>query len=147
MSKQTKNNQIQFQFKNIEILDLNLIFPGSLINQLETFHFKIQLHHRINEINKLLFVDTTVDIFHNDETTKLGAIKVTCVFHIKNILDFKPTEEKQFDLPEDFLLKINSITLSTVRGVMYSELKGTFLHNAILPLLNPSKFERIPESM
>lgn len=144
MGKQTNKNQIPFQINNIEILDSNLRFPGNLVNELETFHYNIQLQHRVDEVNKLLFVDTAVNILHKNKKTELGSIKVSCVYYIENLAEFKSTANKQFDFPNDFINAVNSISLSTTRGAMFSQMKGTFLHNAILPILDPKGFRHTP---
>lgn len=140
MSNPTKNNHINFQFKNIEVLDFSLNFPGKLINELDTFHFDIQIQHRINEANNLLIVDTSFTIFHKNKTTKLGSFKMASVYVVENLLDYKTNDKNKLTLPDDFVTTVNSISLSTARGVMYSHFKGTFLHGAMLPIVDPKAF-------
>ena len=36
---------------------------------------------------------------------------------------------------------LNSISLSTLRGAMFNHFKGTFLHEAILPVIDPGSFK------
>jgi len=36
----------------------------------------------------------------------------------------------------DVILDINELAISTTRGSLFSFLKGTYLHNAILPIIN-----------
>ena len=81
---------------------------------------------------------------HKNKKTELGSIKVSCVYYIDNLTEFKSTDNKQFDFPNDFISTVNSISISTARGIMFSQLKGTFLHNAILPILDPKGFKHKP---
>ena len=52
------------------------------------------------------------------------------------------SEKKKIDIPENFIITINSVALSTTRGLMFSLFKGTFLQGAILPLLDPSQYKK-----
>jgi len=143
MSDSTKIEEINipFQIKNIEILEINLAFPGPTIKENSTFHYNINLQHRINQKNKLIFIDTSIEILHQDKKTKLGFIKATCVYFVETLLDYKSEiEEKIIDLPKAFLNTLNSISISTTRGLMFSNFRGTFLHNAVLPIIDPQAF-------
>ncbi len=143
MSDSTKIEEINipFQIKNIEILEVNLAFPGPMIKENNTFHYNINLQHRINQKNKLIFIDTSIEILHQDKKTKLGFIKATCVYFVETLLDYKSDiEEKLIDLPQAFLNTLNSISISTTRGLMFSNFRGTFLHNAVLPIIDPQAF-------
>ncbi len=39
-------------------------------------------------------------------------------------------------IPDSLSEILNSVSISTTRGVMHSTLKGTFLNNAILPIID-----------
>jgi hypothetical protein len=43
-------------------------------------------------------------------------------------------------LPRVELLEINSISMDTLRGIMFSKFMGTYLHNAILPIIDSEQF-------
>jgi hypothetical protein len=43
-------------------------------------------------------------------------------------------------LPSDIIIAMNSISISTIRGIMFSTFKGTYLHNAFLPVIDPKSF-------
>lgn len=53
----------------------------------------------------------------------------SCTFNIKNIAEINKLPKKAFDT-------LNDIAISTVRGLMFSSFRGTFLHNAILPIVD-----------
>jgi hypothetical protein len=134
MSTSTKRN-IGFALKGIEIIDLQLIHPEKAMPEDVVFDFDIDINHRVNIENELVFVVSNVTVFMEKEL-KLGQVKLSCVFHItdfKNLLD----DNQKLDLSEDVVITFNSISISTTRGVMFSEFRGTFLHNAIIPLIDP----------
>ncbi len=142
MSKLNDTKEIPFQIKNIEILEVDLVFPGPIVKDIKTYHYNINLQHRINQENKLIFVDTAIEIIHQDKKTKLGFLKATCVYLVENLLDLKSaSNEKMFDLPEVFVTTLNSISISTTRGIMFSQFRGTYLHNAVLPIIDPKGFK------
>ena len=140
MKNALKEQQFTFQLKGIELLDVKLNHPKHPLPVQTTFHFNIGLEHQINPDNKLIIVITTIDILHDDMETRLASVKASCIFEIQNFDDFASVGSQQVSFPESMLITLNSISLSTVRGIMFSQFKGTFLHNAFLPIIDPKTF-------
>lgn len=135
-----KNKEIKFQLKGIELLDVQLKHPEKKLPVQTIFRFDINLEHRINADNKLVIVVCTASIMNEDKSSQFGTIKASCIFEIANIEEFMAENKNQINFPETILTTFNSITISTVRGIMFSQFKGTFLHNALLPIINPQSF-------
>jgi hypothetical protein len=143
MATTTKNKpeiSINFQLKGIELLEACLNHPKHAITDLKVFHFDIKLEHKLSVDNKIIAVLIYVDLFNEQRDIKLGSITSSCIFEITNMPDFIDTKSNNINLPEDFLTTINSITISTARGIMFNQFKGTFLHNAFLPIVDPKSF-------
>jgi hypothetical protein len=129
---------INFQIKGIELLEINLNNPQIPLNVERTYNFSINIEQRINKEEKLVIVITAIDLIHEQDKQCHATIKTSCVFLVENILDFDSSGSQQIDLPEHFIITLNSISLSTTRGIMFSQFKGTFMHNVFLPIVNPS---------
>ena len=132
-----ENKEITFQLKGIELLDVQLKHPEKPLPEQTTFHFDISLEHRINADNNLVIVICSISIVNEDKSIQLGFLKASCIFEVANMADFIDNNKKQINFPEGILNTFNSITISTVRGIMFSQFKGTFLHSAHLPIVNP----------
>jgi hypothetical protein len=137
MKEEMMEKEITFQIKTIELLNFEMNYPDNQLPEQTTFHFNINLEQRINPENKLIVVVTTVNVMHQDKKTKLASLKASCIFEITNIDDFFNQDTKQIALPENAVIMFNSISISTVRGIMFTQFKGTFLHNAVLPVIDP----------
>jgi hypothetical protein len=142
MSATAKSKQeisINVQLKGIELLEACLNHPKQ-IPDLKVFHFDMKLEHKLNIENKFIAVIIYIDIFNVQRDAKLGSITSSCIFEIADFSDFLDPKTNNVNLPEDFLVTINSITISTARGIMFNQFKGTFLHNAFLPIVDPKSF-------
>ena len=84
----------------------------------------------------------SVDILDNKTEEKYGLVKVNCIYGLVDFASFVDAETKKVDLPKQFVTTLNSISLSTTRGIMYDQFRGTFLHRAILPILDPTFLEK-----
>ncbi len=141
--KNTKSEpQITFQLKSIELLDFKLDQPVQPLSAQTTFHYNINLEQRIDPDKKWVIVVTSVDTIHEDSKACLGSLKASCVFEIANFDDFRSKKTQQISLPDNLAVMLNSISISTIRGVMFSQFKGTFLQNAILPIIDSNSFEK-----
>ena len=133
-------HNIEFQIQTIELLDLNLVSPQvPLLNQV-TFEYNLSIEHKINPENNLIVVLVSIQVNNQENASNFASIRTSCIFHILNFNDFYSISTKQFLLPESIAVTLNSIAISTTRGIMFSQFKGTFLHNAVLPVIDPKSF-------
>jgi transcriptional regulator with XRE-family HTH domain len=133
---------IQLQLKTLELIDFSLSFPQKEKRDAKVFYFNINIEHKINKEKKLVFVIINVNVFHEDKETNLGSLKTSCNFEITDIDKFcEFSQPDKIKLPLEIIETLNSISLSTTRGVMFSQFKGTFLHNAVLPVIDPKVFK------
>ena len=139
--KKSVNKPVSFQLKGIELLDFCFNHPKELIPAQIVFNFEIKIEHKILADNNFVAVVVSIDIYNDQRRDiKLGSIMVSCIFEIPELKDYIDPKNNAPMLPEEFLITINSISISTVRGVMFSQFRGTFLHSAILPVVDPKSF-------
>lgn len=131
---------IQFQLKNIELVEVNLTPPKALEQQSKTFNYNIGIEHRIIEDKKMLHNIVSIGVHGDDKEHLLGKLKVAISFEINNFSDL--VKDKKAKIPEEMLSLFNSIAISTTRGIMFSQFRGTYLHNAILPIIDPNSFRK-----
>jgi hypothetical protein len=135
--KKSINKPVSFQLKGIELLDFCFNHPKKQIPAQMVFNFDIKLEHKIIADNNFIAVVVTIDINNDKRDIRLGSIMVSCIFEIPELKEYIDRKNNAPKLPEEYLTTINSISISTVRGVMFSQFRGTFLHNAILPVVDP----------
>ena len=140
LAKKEKEVSVTFQLKGIELLDACLNQPKQSNADLKVFHFDIKIEHKLNTENKLFIALIDFGLFNEQIDLKPGSLTANCIFEVENMNDFMDTKTKKINLPDEFVFTLNSITISTARGIMFNQFKGTFLHNAILPIINPESF-------
>lgn len=136
MSNTIKPSSTTFLIKGIELVEFNMIIPEIPLQEIKTYNFNIQVEQKINFEHKLILVLTSVEILNDTKETKLGSIKVSVIFEVSNFDEYFDKKSQKLILPDDIVLTFNTIGFSTTRGVMFSQFKGTYLHNAILPAIN-----------
>ena len=142
MSKsKNKDFNVGLQLKSIEILKSSLSLPPSQEVVLNKFNFNINIESKADPNCKMLFVIVSVEISSEDRSHILGSLAASCIYEIYNYEEnIKIEVGGKIIMPEQLTDMLNSISISTIRGVMFSNFKGTFLHNAILPIIDPRKF-------
>ncbi|MCF8302484.1 MAG: hypothetical protein K9I94_04340 [Bacteroidales bacterium] len=132
-----ENEKNEFEIKAIELLDTSLSAPDKPLANNTIFQFDIKLEHRIGFEKNLLVVICTITVLDDSKNKTFGKVRTSCVYEILDLSKFFNDDEKQFDMPENLITKLNSISIATTRGIMFSCFKGTFLHKAILPIVDP----------
>lgn len=137
-----EEQEFNFQIKGIEILETSINEPKTPINSNTVFGFDVKVEQSFNVEKKLGITTCTINVVDNESRNKLGHIKASCLFHIENIDKFVDNEKNTVSLPDSVIIALNSVSISTVRGVMFGVFRGTFLNGAILPLVNPDSFKQ-----
>ncbi len=138
LEKNKDNLSTGIKIRFIELLNHTLVLPETLDANTITYTFDISAELKADKENKLVFVIVTIEIFNEGKVNKYGSICVSSIFEIENfdtVVEITP--EGKINLPEQLLVILNSVSISTTRGVMFGVFKGTFLHNAILPIVDP----------
>jgi hypothetical protein len=133
---------VEFQIQGIELVESSFKFSEQRGGN-DVFRFNINLEHLFNGDKDVLIVKTEINILDESSTEVVGNIKTHVAFNILNLAKY--FKDNKPNLPEVFVSTLNSISISTTRGMMFSAFRGTFLHNAILPLIDPT-FKKQPKN-
>lgn len=137
-----KQENIEFQLVNIEILESEIKAPKEPLPNNVIFSFDIELEQRFNVEQELIYLICDITTFpHNQIDQKLGKLRSNCIFKVNDLSKYV-TKNQTIILPENIIFTLNSVSISTTRGLMYSLFKGTFLHGAILPLIETSHYKK-----
>ena len=131
---------ISFQFETIELLEFSMITPNKEIELKTQYKLDINIEHRFKIEYNRIFVIVSIDIMDENDDTKLSSFKISCVYNVKDLNEF--VDDNKLYLPDEMIAAMNSISLSTCRGILFSSLRGTFLHNVILPIIDPLSFNQ-----
>lgn len=135
-----EKNNISFKIDTIELLDYSLSGKDKDIPVEAVFNFDINIEHRFDIQNNRIIAITNFRILIEGIEDAVGSASISCIY---NILEMnKYIEGKDIKLPDEFITTINSLSLSTSRGILFTLFRGTFLHSAILPIINPSDFKK-----
>jgi hypothetical protein len=127
---------MQFRIVALDILEANLVSPPQNLTQEIVFQFDVNIEHRWNTDDNIFIVVTTISIFSNNKEHLLSKFKTNTVFKVEDLAKHVDTANSKNNMPTDVILDLNELAISTTRGSLFSFLKGTYLHNAILPIIN-----------
>lgn len=84
----------------------------------------------------------TVSIFpKGQENDVIATFSLGFIFEITNLVSIAIIKDEDVTLPDGLLSLLNAVVIGTMRGVIFSELRGTQAEDAILPVLDPNKFQ------
>ena len=139
-TKASNDFNVEMQIKAIELLNSSLQLPAVPNITVTTFNFNISIESKADASNNLIYVIVHIEIKNDDHSLVLGALSVSCIYEIANFEDIIKIEENgRLEMPAQLIEMLNSISISTTRGVMFSTFKGTFLHGAVLPIIDPKQ--------
>lgn len=142
--KKTKEELINFQLKGVELLSSSLQSPKTEFTDQQSFNFNISVEQKLDHNHKSLIVITHVEITTTEDLEyKLAIASIACIFSIENYNDVIKIDNGQIIINPEIVYVLNSISYSTTRGALSQILRGTYLHHAILPIIDPKTFKKI----
>ena len=134
---------LTFQITAVELANCTFNkFEGILPPEI-LFSFAISLQTGIEIPKKLVVTTVSVAIQNHDNSITYATAAVQCAFTITNFEEVFTIENGIVVLDEkakEISLRLNTIAISTTRGFLSHLFKGTFLSNAVLPIINPTQF-------
>ncbi|MCX6162186.1 MAG: hypothetical protein NTV87_12745 [Ignavibacteriae bacterium] len=142
------NKLIEFGIKGIFVSEFNVKICDEFIKaNIESKDGIINFTFEISCVNKAAIPDNLVHVLVNikvylDEEKKiqLGNLSLTNIFFIKNLDKYANKENNTYSLPENFEVSLISISISHTRAILLAKCAGTFLQNAVLPIVDPKTF-------
>ncbi|HEY1017918.1 MAG TPA: hypothetical protein VGE25_02925 [Sediminibacterium sp.] len=131
-----KEKFLRIKIDGIEILDKKLNQVKS-ISEDQEFRFEIKAQLSAQVEKRLAIVFSQVNIKKDDDDTILASLTIACGFSIPEIEEHFLIEKSGVKIPKEIDLMLRSMTISTMRGILFSELRGTVLHKAYLPMIAP----------
>lgn len=129
-------NNIAFGIKRIEIIN-SIIRASSDLQQVKIFAFDIQFKTNANLKDNVISVFADVVVRNHEKSDHLGQFSALFHFGVDDLeKHINGKELNQIEIPQPLLSALLGISASTLRGLMFGAFKGTFLHNAILPLVD-----------
>ncbi|MBS1552098.1 MAG: hypothetical protein JST15_08535 [Bacteroidetes bacterium] len=146
--KEAKN--IEFSIKGILVTKFSLDLKEELIKMqaqepnFNEYTFEVNVlnqgYIKENILNSMISMKVFLD---KEKKTELGNISISNIFEINNLNEFVNEKENSLNLPDSFEASIIGISLSHTRAIFVTKCAGTFLQNAVMPILNPSEFLKI----
>jgi hypothetical protein len=102
----------------------------------DVFNFDIEVQTVADSIKNMLITFVNVRVNRKHTTDIFARLAVGFGYFIENFEDtLKKDEDDKYIIPADLEAMLKQISISTIRGIMFSEFRGTHLHKAILPIL------------
>ena len=124
------------RFTGIELVHKSMKEPTKPLEANTKFNFNFLADLKVSPPLKIAGVMTEVTIL-NEEEQELAHFKIMCVFELPEFDEiFTKVEENKYDTPVDLEIMLKATGISTIRGVIFSELRGTYLQGALMPLID-----------
>ncbi len=140
---EVKNDEnIEFRFVGVQITSKNM--PELIENNIvpADFIYEVKLDTRIQAERNIVIMSVRVKIMDAADINHVCAsYTVWCLFHITEFEKFIiMNKDGLYVVPQVLEVTIRPVSISTVRGIIYSDLKNTYLCNTIMPVVYMDQF-------
>ncbi|MGA2669391.1 MAG: hypothetical protein ABSF32_10845 [Ignavibacteria bacterium] len=149
----SENKEIKFTINGLYVTKFNIDLKEEYIKidtenkgKFNSYTFEIKCNNKGYVPQNIINIETILKIFlDSDKKIELGSIQVENVYTIDDLKNYYIEKENRLNLPSNFEATLISISIAHTRAIMHTKCAGTFLQNALLPLLNPTDFLKIAE--
>lgn len=138
--EQTK--PINVRVHGIELIEKTL-FSG-LVSESDLFNFDIKAQCVADDDNKVIVTFVSVETKKQSDGLVLSKILIGVGCYIDNFEEAFITGENDIrSLRKDIETMLKQVAISTMRGIMFSEFRGTQLHRATLPIVMVDQMNKV----
>ena len=130
--------QVPLKIAGIELIEYSIKQPFELLPEQFECRYNVNIEHKVDKQSNRIICIMTFEVIAEDSSLNLANAKIGCIFDIVDMNQFM--ENDAIHIPDPLIVTLNSISLSTCRGVMFGLFRGTYLHNTILPIIDPKSF-------
>lgn len=133
------------KFTGIQIVSKELAERPADMKPLPIFNFEIKVENKVQAQHNLVFTIVHITITEAEKPAILSKLTSNCVFEIENFKDvIKLNENGLFHIPPNLDAILRPVAISTTRGILYSEFRGTYLDAAIMPIIFMDTLKQLP---
>jgi hypothetical protein len=133
-----------FSLKRMLLLEKTFFLHAPLAKGEEySFDVSIQIDGKpeIQESTHIM----SVKVVKKGEKNPVGTIVLGCNFSIPNYQEYLLSSDDKVSLPDELIQLLNVVVVGAMRGVMFSEFRGTSLGAAYLPVLDARRLSKNSE--
>lgn len=124
-----------FNIHGIELIAFSIQPQQAGKYRKDNFEFNIQQELKANVKKGLLIVFTIVTAKEAGQELVLANLQVACGFEILSFRNtMKKDKEGNFLIPRELHTAASRIAIATTRGILYAQLRGSYLQDVILPI-------------
>ncbi len=107
----------------------------------KNYTFEVTCINNASVPDNMVNIQVHVKVFLDAEKkNQLGFLSLSNLFFVKDLKQFVDEANNIYRLPEPLEVTLISISLSHSRAILLAKCAGTFLQNAVLPIMNPKAF-------
>jgi hypothetical protein len=133
----------QTSFEDIQIVKKNFDLPLDRAKKVTNIHSSIKIAERLIHIGGstdsfYVIKDVSIAILGNVDDFEIKVADISFVFTLKfNNEKLKFIDANSKRVESSLSEWLDNVVLATARGIMYSEFRGTYVGNIILPIIKP----------
>lgn len=147
MDSNTPDNNITIGFQIKEIRVGSFTINENLVDERNEVNFGINLQHLFNPDSDEHIVQLELEATYGPGQPPLVVLHTNCHYQLTGYRDWLKSVPDAIHtpgtLPTGLALTLNSISLSTTRGILFERLRGTTLQALVLPIIDPSAFQPV----
>lgn len=141
-----EEKKFTYRIDGIDIIEKSIF--RSNIKDGEVQNFEIKTQTLVDDSKDLIIILVQVKVKKAEEPNEIAKVIIGVGFNIENFKNvFEKNEKDLYIIPPNFENMLKTISISTMRGVMYSEFRGTYLHTSILPIVMTDSLVPVKENI
>ena len=131
-----KPKQQSYKLLNIDLISFALLPKPEKEFSKADVEFNIRQESQVDKGKELVTVFTLIYFRESGNEEFMAYIEVACIFEVKHLKKLIKKDEVAAGsyISNELDKSMNRIAIATARGILYSQLKGTYLHEYIMPL-------------
>jgi hypothetical protein len=147
MADSVEKNTVSIGFQIVAIRVHSFSIREEAVHPADEITFNIQLQHAYDGEQQQQLVRLQLEIGQGMGAPPLAELRIDCQYLLtgyQNWIEAQAGKHPQPGiLPAGLAATLNSISISTARGILFERLRGTTLQSVVLPIIDPGTLQTI----
>ncbi len=135
-----QKQQFEIKYEKIDTISINIPELDHVIPKGTNISFNLRADLNIDVKNNAIRVKLKVSALETDRNIAVGDITTVSTFTVATLEKLKIVDG-EMEIPSDLITTLNSLAISSTRGILQVKSQGSILETTLIPIIDPRSLQ------
>lgn len=131
---------LSVKYERINTISINIPELDHVIQKGTNISFSLRADVNVVVKKNIIRVKLSVSASETDNENIVGEITTVSTFKVETLENLNTVDGK-IEIPDGLIITLNSLAISSTRGILQAKSQGSILETTLIPIINPKELK------